>query len=193
MYLIVGLGNPGPEYEHSRHNSGFEVVDRLAEDAGVRYWKTTCGALHGTGKLSLGGGDVAEVALAKPQSFMNLSGGPFTKLCKEYGVAPEDVIVIHDELDIPEGSVRVKRGGGHAGHNGLRSIIDKSGTREFFRVRIGIGRPPGRMPVADYVLQVPRKDAMDTFMAACDTGADAVKSLIANGLEKTQQSFNAKA
>ena len=190
MYLIVGLGNPGEEYEHSRHNAGFEVVERLAEEANVRYWKTTCGSLVGQGKVSLGGGDVADVVLAKPQSFMNLSGGPVTKLLKEFNVSPDELIVVHDELDIPAGSVRVKRGGGHAGHNGLRSIIDKTGTRDFLRVRIGVGRPPGRMPVADFVLQVPRKDAMDEFMGACDHGVDAAKSLMAVGLEKTQQAFN---
>lgn len=189
MYLIVGLGNPGEEYEHTRHNAGFEVIDRLAERANVRYWKNACGSLVGQGVLSIDG-KPEEVVLAKPQSFMNLSGGPVVKLLKQYGIAMDQWIVVHDELDIPAGSVRVKRGGGHAGHNGLRSIIDKTGTRDFLRVRIGVGRPPGRMPVPDFVLQVPRKDAMDEFMQACDKGAEAVCSLIGKGLEKTQQSFN---
>lgn len=189
MYLIVGLGNPGEEYEHTRHNAGFEVIDRLAEEANVRYWKNACGSLVGQGTLSIDG-KREDVVLAKPQSFMNLSGGPVTKLLKQFEIAPDQWIVVHDELDIPAGSVRVKRGGGHAGHNGLRSIIDKTGTRDFLRVRIGVGRPPGRMPVPDFVLQVPRKDAMDDFMQACDKGVLAVRSLIGNGLEKTQQSFN---
>lgn len=189
MYLIVGLGNPGEEYEHTRHNAGFEVIERLAEQANVRYWKNACGSLVGQGVLSIDG-KPEEVVLAKPQSFMNLSGGPVVKLLKQYGIAMDQWIVVHDELDIPAGSVRVKRGGGHAGHNGLRSIIDKTGTRDFLRVRIGVGRPPGRMPVPDFVLQVPRKDAMDEFMQACDKGAEAVCSLIGKGLEKTQQSFN---
>lgn len=189
MYLIVGLGNPGEEYEHTRHNAGFEVIDRLAEEANVRYWKNACGSLVGQGTLSIDG-KREDVVLAKPQSFMNLSGGPVTKLLKQFEIAPDQWIVVHDELDIPAGSVRVKRGGGHAGHNGLRSIIDKTGTRDFLRVRIGVGRPPGRMPVPDFVLQVPRKDAMDDFMQACDKGVLAVRSLIVNGLEKTQQSFN---
>ena len=189
MYLIVGLGNPGEEYEHTRHNAGFEVIDRLAEEANVRYWKNACGSLVGQGTLSIDG-KREDVVLAKPQSFMNLSGGPVTKLLKQFEIAPDQWIVVHDELDIPAGSVRVKRGGGHAGHNGLRSIIEKTGTRDFLRVRIGVGRPPGRMPVPDFVLQVPRKDAMDDFMQACDKGVLAVRSLIGNGLEKTQQSFN---
>ncbi|MDO4854358.1 MAG: aminoacyl-tRNA hydrolase [Coriobacteriia bacterium] len=190
MFLIVGLGNPGEEYEHTRHNAGFEVVDRLAEEAHVNYWKNACGSLVGEGRLPLGGGKYEDVVLAKPQSFMNLSGGPVAKLLKQYAIAPDQWIVVHDELDIPAGSVRVKRGGGHAGHNGLRSIIDKAGTRDFLRVRVGVGRPPGRMPVPDFVLQVPRKDAMDDFVAACDRGAEAAKSLIAVGLEKSQQVYN---
>lgn len=189
MYLIVGLGNPGEEYEHTRHNAGFEVIDRLAEEANVRYWKNACGSLVGQGTLSIDG-KREDVVLAKPQSFMNLSGGPVTKLLKQFEIAPDQWIVVHDELDIPAGFVRVKRGGGHAGHNGLRSIIDKTGTRDFLRVRIGVGRPPGRMPVPDFVLQVPRKDAMDDFVQACDKGVLAVHSLIGSGLEKTQQSFN---
>ncbi len=190
MFLIVGLGNPGEEYEHSRHNAGFEVIDRLAEEANIRYWKNTCGSLVGEGKICLGDGKVEELILAKPQSFMNLSGGPVVKLLKQYNLASDEWIVVHDELDIPAGTTRVKRGGGHAGHNGLRSIIDKTGTRDFLRVRVGVGRPPGRMPVPDFVLQVPRKDAMDEFMHACDRGAEAAKSLMAQGLEKSQQLFN---
>ena len=190
MFLIVGLGNPGKEYEHTRHNAGFEVVDRLAEEARVSYWKNACGSLVGECKLSLGQGVYEDVVLAKPQSFMNLSGGPVAKLLKQYAVAPDQWIIVHDELDIPSGSVRVKRGGGHAGHNGLKSIIDKTGTRDFLRVRVGVGRPPERMPVPDFVLQVPRKDAMDEFLSACDRGAEAAKSLIAVGLEKSQQVYN---
>ena len=185
MYLIVGLGNPGEEYEHTRHNAGFDTVDRIGEEAGARYWKSECGAL--TTKGVLRGEDVV---LAKPQSYMNTSGGPVKQLCNAYGVAPDHLIVVHDELDIDPGTVRVKFGGGHAGHNGLRSICDKLGTRDWFRVRIGIGRPPGRMNVADYVLSRPRKEAEEDFVHAQTLGAEAVLSLIQDGLEKTQQKFN---
>ncbi len=184
-YLIAGLGNPGDEYAHTRHNAGFDTVDLIAEKLGARYWKTECGAL--TAKAVHRDCDFV---LAKPQSFMNTSGGPVKQLMNAYGIDPDHLIVIHDELDIDPGTVRVKFGGGHAGHNGLRSICDKLATRDWFRVRIGIGRPPGRMNVADYVLSLPRKEAKDDFEIACSRGADAVLSLVDRGLEKTQQDFN---
>ena len=185
MFLIVGLGNPGEEYEHTRHNAGFDTVDKIASEIGVRYWKNECGALTGKGTYH----DI-DVVLAKPQSYMNTSGGPVKQLMNAYGVSPDHLAVIHDELDIDPGTIRVKFGGGHAGHNGLRSICDKLGTRDWFRVRCGIGRPPGRMPVADYVLSLPKKDAADDFAQATDLGCEAALFLIEHGLEKTQQKFN---
>ena len=185
MILIVGLGNPGEEYEHTRHNAGFDTVDKIASEIGVRYWKNECGALTGKGAYH----DI-DVVLAKPQSYMNTSGGPVKQLMNAYGVSPDRLVVIHDELDIDPGTIRVKFGGGHAGHNGLRSICDKLGTRDWFRVRCGIGRPPGRMPVADYVLSLPKKDAADDFAQATDLGCEAALFLIEHGLEKTQQKFN---
>lgn len=185
MFLIVGLGNPGEEYEHTRHNAGFDTVDKIASEIGVRYWKNECGALTGKGAYH----DI-DVVLAKPQSYMNTSGGPVKQLMNAYGVSPDHLVVIHDELDIDSGTIRVKFGGGHAGHNGLRSICDKLGTRDWFRVRCGIGRPPGRMPVADYVLSLPKKDAADDFAQAIDLGCEAALFLIEHGLEKTQQKFN---
>lgn len=185
MFLIVGLGNPGEEYEHTRHNAGFDTVDKIASEIGVRYWKNECGALTGKGTYH----DI-DVVLAKPQSYMNTSGGPVKQLMNAYGVSPDHLVVIHDELDIDPGTIRVKFGGGHAGHNGLRSICDKLGTRDWFRVRCGIGRPPGRMPVADYVLSLPKKDAADDFAQATDLGCEAALFLIEHGLEKTQQKFN---
>lgn len=185
MFLIVGLGNPGEEYEHTRHNAGFDTVDKIAAEIGVRYWKNECGALTGKGAYH----DI-DVVLVKPQSYMNTSGGPVKQLMNAYGVSPDHLVVIHDELDIDPGTIRVKFGGGHAGHNGLRSICDKLGTRDWFRVRCGIGRPPGRMPVADYVLSLPKKDAADDFAQATDLGCEAALFLIEHGLEKTQQKFN---
>ncbi|MGN0302600.1 MAG: aminoacyl-tRNA hydrolase [Anaerotardibacter sp.] len=190
MVLIVGLGNPGDEYAHTRHNAGFDTIDLLAEELRVNYWKNTGGALVGEGKLTLPDGEVTEVILAKPQSYMNLSGGPVQNLVKAYKVNPEDVIVVHDELDIPPATIKVKKGGGHAGHNGLKSIIAKCGTREFLRVRVGIGRPPGRMPVPDYVLSCPRKNDKDDFEEAVHKASLACLSLIKNGLAKTQSEFN---
>ena len=115
MQVIVGLGNPGDEYAHTRHNAGFEVIDLLAQRWGVSYWKNACGAMVGEAKVRQSDGSIEKVILAKPQSFMNLSGGPVSHLCREYDEQPSELIVIHDELDIPAGSVRVKKGGGHAG------------------------------------------------------------------------------
>jgi len=185
-YLVVGLGNPGDEYAHTRHNAGFDALDAVAESlGGVSYWKSECGAL--TAKAASQG---VGLVLAKPQGFMNTSGGPVKQLCSKYKITPDHVVVIHDDLDIEADAIRVRFGGGHAGHNGLRSLCDKLGTRDFFRVRIGIGRPPGRMDAADYVLQAPKKDALTSFTQACERGSAAALFLIANGLEKTQQAFN---
>ncbi len=188
MRLIVGLGNPGDEYAHTRHNAGFDTIDLLGEAWGATYWKNKCGAFVAEVKPAALGGE--EIVLAKPQSFMNLSGGPVSKLMKEYGLKPEDVIVIHDDLDLDPGSIRVKQGGGHAGHNGLRSIIDKTGSRDFNRVRVGIGRPPGKMPVVDFVLARPKKEALEDFEQGCQRASEACVSLIQNGLAKTQNTFN---
>ncbi len=187
MYLIVGLGNPGSEYEKTRHNAGFLAVDEIAQDIGARYWKTEGGAL--TAKGSHRG---CEIVLVKPQSYMNTSGGPVKQVMAAYGAAPDQLIVIHDELDIPAGTVKVKRGGGHAGHNGLRSICDKLQTRDWLRVRCGIGRPPGRMPVSDFVLSEPRREAFDEFSAATHQAARAALFLIDEGLEKAQREFNGR-
>lgn len=184
-YLIVGLGNPGQEYAHTRHNAGFDTIDLIACEVGVRYWKTECGALTAKGVWR----DI-DVVLAKPQSYMNTSGGPVKSLMNAYGVSPDHLVVIHDELDIDSGRIRVKFGGGHAGHNGLRSICDKIGTRDWYRIRCGIGRPPGRMNVADYVLSLPKKEAAEDFEAAIDQAAQATLYLLEHGLEKTQQQYN---
>ncbi len=185
MYLIVGLGNPGEKYEHNRHNAGRDTVDVIADEIGANYWKNECGALTAKGTWH-----DTDLILAKPQSFMNLSGGPVKQLCNAYGIEPHQVIIVHDDLDIEPASIRVKFGGGHAGHNGLRSISDKLGTRDWYRVRIGIGRPEGRKPVIDYVLSTPNNDAAEDLDYAKNRAAQAVLTLVDEGLEKTQQAFN---
>lgn len=185
MHLIVGLGNPGEEYAHTRHNAGFEVIDLLAGELRVSYWKSECGAL--TGKTAYRGEDIV---LAKPQSYMNASGGPVKQLAAAYGATADDIVVIHDELDIDPGTIRVKFGGGLAGHNGLKSIAEKLQTKDWARVRIGIGRPPGRMPVVDWVLGTPRKEAWDDFQQAAHLGSQAVLYFLEHGLAKTQQEYN---
>jgi len=146
-WLIVGLGNPGPNYFHNRHNVGHMVVDHLAEKFGVSFKSHKAGALVAEFKMI--GGD--KIILAKSTGFMNLSGAPVHSLLKFYSLDPDRLIVIHDELDIEFGDIRSKFGGGHAGHNGLRDISGKCGP-EYFRIRFGIGRPPGQQAVADYVL-----------------------------------------
>lgn len=185
QWLIAGLGNPGDEYAETRHNAGFRVVDALADEFGARYWKNECGAY--TAKCAYHDDDLV---LAKPQSFMNASGGPVKRLLDAYGIGPDHLVVVHDELDIDPGTVRVKFGGGHAGHNGLRSLCDKLGTHDWFRMRVGIGRPPGRMDVADFVLSVPKGEAADDFRYAIERASLAVCSLLDDGLEKTQSKYN---
>lgn len=184
-WVIAGLGNPGSEYAHTRHNAGFDALDLVAEDVHVRYWKAKDGALFGEGEWR-----GTPVVLVKPQQYMNLSGGPVKAVCARYKVKADHLIVIHDEMDFEPGRVKVKFGGGLAGHNGLKSINEKLGTPDFYRVRVGIGKAPGRMPGADWVLSTPRGDDKEAFEAGLDTARGAALSLIEFGLEKTQQRYN---
>ena len=193
--MVAGLGNPGEEYAATRHNAGFCAIDVLAEKAGVSYWKNQAGAevaVINVNDAEAEGGK-REVVLVKPQSYMNTSGGPISKLCAQYKVGVEELLVIHDELDIPEGDVRVKVGGGHAGHNGLRSIIDKMGGRDFSRIRVGIGNPPGRMPVADFVLKQFRPKELDEFEATCARAADAAGLALTQGVVYARDHVNGGA
>ena len=189
-WLVVGLGNPGPEYATTRHNVGFLVTDLIADQLRVRLARhKRAHALAAEGKLGVPG-SMTHLVLAEPLSFMNESGGPVKALMGFYGVEPDRLVVIHDELDIPFGAIRVKSGGGDNGHNGLKSIRKALGTGDFFRVRVGIDRPPGRQDPADYVLKpfgsTERKELPDVVQRA----ADAVESLITEGLERTQNRFN---
>jgi peptidyl-tRNA hydrolase, PTH1 family len=183
--LVVGLGNPGPRYAGTRHNVGFLVVDLLAERMGGRF------------KAHRGRADVVEgrlagvpVVLAKPRSYMNESGGPIVAVSRFYKVPVDRLTIVHDDLDLPFGTLRLKRGGGDGGHNGLRSATAALGSREYARVRFGIGRPPGRQDPADYVLRdfsaVERKE----LGYLVDRAADAVEALLADGLESAQNKFN---
>lgn len=193
--LVAGLGNPGDEYAETRHNAGFKAVDELARQAGVSYWKNQLGAevaIINVRDEEADGGR-REVVLVKPQSYMNTSGGPISKLCQQYRVKPEEVLVIHDELDIPAGDVRVKVGGGHAGHNGLRSIIDKLGSRDFSRVRVGIGDPPGRMAVADFVLKQFRPKEAEEFADTCARAAEAAALAVTRGVIFARDHVNGSA
>ncbi len=178
IMLVCGLGNPGDEYEHTRHNIGFATVDVIAAREGVRYWKSEGGAATAT--IVRGG---RTVLLAKPQAYMNTSGGPLSKVMRAHKLAPQQVLVIHDEVDLPQGQVRAKFGGGLNGHNGLRSIADKLGTRDFCRLRCGIGRPPGKMQVADYVLRTLKGNFLQDFELEAQDAADLVEAILDKGIE----------
>lgn len=193
--MVAGLGNPGEEYENTRHNAGFRSIDELARRANVSYWKNQSGAEVATINVNDpdAEGGKREVVLVKPQSFMNTSGGPISKLCATYKIAPEELLVIHDELDIPAGDVRVKVGGGHAGHNGLRSIIDKLGSRDFSRIRVGIGNPPGRMQVADFVLKQLRAKEAEEFEDTTYRAAEAAALALTRGVVLARDHVNGAA
>ena len=188
VWLVVGLGNPGPSYAGHRHNIGYMVTDELATRMGSPFRAHKSGRADVVeGRLAIGG---PRVVLARPRCYMNEVGGPVKALATFYKVDPAHVIAIHDELDIAFGTLRIKLGGGDNGHNGLKSMRSSFGTGDFYRVRAGIGRPPGRQDVADFVLSnystTERKELPFQVMDA----ADAVECLITEGLEKTQQRFN---
>jgi peptidyl-tRNA hydrolase, PTH1 family len=185
--LVVGLGNPGPDYAETRHNVGFAVVELLAARAGGgRFSKHRSNADVLEGRLS-----GRRVVLAKPRTYMNVSGGPVAGLLRYYSVAVEDLVVVHDELDLGFGVVRLKRGGGEGGHNGLRSVSGSIGSKEYLRVRFGIGRPPGRQDPADYVLKRFSGAERTELDFAVDLAADATEALLADGLEAAQNKFHA--
>ncbi|MEG3634759.1 aminoacyl-tRNA hydrolase [Micromonospora palythoicola] len=187
-WLVVGLGNPGREYAGNRHNVGFMVADLLAGRLGAKFGRHRRAVAEvAEGRLGLGG---PKLVLAKPLTYMNLSGGPVVSLAQFYKVPPGRVIAVHDELDIGYGQVRVKCGGGEGGHNGLRSMSKSFGTKDYVRVRFGIGRPPGRQDPADYVLSdfgtVERKE-LDFLV---DRAADVVESVVSRGVEPTQNLYH---
>lgn len=183
--LVIGLGNPGPEYERTRHNAGFRVVDLLGENLRATYWKDQAGA--SVAAVRFGEDDLA---LAKPQTFMNLSGKAVKKLLEAYDVPVEKMIVVHDDIDLPEGVVRAKAGGGHGGNNGLRSIHDVLGTDSYLRVRIGAGRPPGRMDPADWVLQEMRPSELEEYDSVLPTAAACVIHILERGVESAMREYN---
>ena len=185
--LVVGLGNPGPNYAKTRHNLGFMVADLLADriGSGFKVHKKS-GAEVTTGRL----GNRA-VVLAKPRVYMNESGRQVGPLAKFYSVSPADVVVVHDELDIDFGRIRLKIGGGEGGHNGLRSVAAALSTKDFQRVRIGVGRPPGRKDPAAYVLENFSAVERPEVPIICEQAADAVELLLAQGLEAAQNTVHA--
>ncbi len=190
-WLVVGLGNPGPRYAGTRHNIGYLVLEELARRMGGSFKAHKSGRADVLeGRLAPPGVDAPRVVLGRARSYMNESGGPVSTLARFYGVAPDHIVAIHDELDIAFGTLRIKLGGGDNGHNGLRSMRASLGTGDFYRVRAGVGRPAGRQDPADFVLSDYSKAERKELPFQIDAAADAVECLIDMGLAETQQRFN---
>ena len=189
-WLVAGLGNPGPGYSGNRHNVGQMVLDELASRMGGSFKSHKSRAQVAEGRIGIGG---PRVILAKPLTYMNLSGGPVSALARFYGIEPENVVAVHDEIDIPFNSVKLKRGGGEGGHNGLRDISKALGTKDYLRVRVGVGRPPGRMDTADWVLKNFGTAESKELPFLVSDGADAVELLVTEGLLAAQQKFHSGA
>jgi PTH1 family peptidyl-tRNA hydrolase len=190
-WLVVGLGNPGPSYAGDRHNVGYLVTDVLAERMGASFRPHKSGRADVVeGRLTAPGTPGPRVVLVRARTYMNESGGPVKQLAAFYKVPTERIVAVHDELDIPFDTMRVKLGGGDNGHNGLRSLRGALGTGDFYRVRVGIGRPPGRQDVSDFVLSSYTSVERKTLPLQVTTAADAVESLLTDGLERTQARFN---
>jgi PTH1 family peptidyl-tRNA hydrolase len=187
-WLVVGLGNPGPTYAATRHNVGYLVTDELARRMGRGFRAHKSGRAEVVeGRLQVGG---PRLVLGRARSYMNESGGPVAALSTFYKISADRLVVVHDELDIPFETIRVKLGGGDNGHNGLRSIRGSLGTGDFYRVRVGVGRPPGRRSAADFVLSPYSADERKLLPLQVDRAADAVESILEAGLERTQSLFN---
>ena len=187
-WLVVGLGNPGPRYESTRHNVGQMVVDELARRRGATFKSHRSNAQVAETWLAPGR---SKLVLAKPNSFMNVSGGPVSGLAAFFGIDPERTIVVHDELDIPFDTIKLKIGGGHGGHNGVRDVAKALDTPEFTRVRVGIGRPPGRQDAADWVLDPFGATERVQLPLLIGDAADAVELLVGEGLLAAQQRYHA--
>jgi PTH1 family peptidyl-tRNA hydrolase len=187
MYLIIGLGNPGSRYQFTRHNIGFMVLEKIATRWEVDLKQKSFDALWNRGKIA-----GTDVLLAMPQTFMNLSGNAVRKLLAYFKVDVNHLIVIHDDLDLPFGSVRLKTGGGDAGHKGLNSIITCLGSADFMRVRMGIGRPSGRTPVEDYVLQRFDSEETDLLQPIVQLASEAVADIVTSGMQQAMAKYHTK-
>jgi peptidyl-tRNA hydrolase, PTH1 family len=193
--MVIGFGNPGPRYAGNRHNVGAMVVQELASRGSVTLTTHKARAAATTVRIGtvLGGAPGPKAVLGIPTTYMNESGGPVKALMSFFSVEPDRLIVVHDELDIPAGDVRLKLGGGEGGHNGLRSISSSLGTKDYVRVRVGIGRPPGRMDPADYVLRDFSAAERKELPFLLGDAADAVEMVLTHGLTAAQQKFHAPA
>lgn len=188
-WLIIGLGNPGPEYENTRHNIGAMVVSQMAQTAKAKFSSHKARANVAEFRMGVGV-EAPSLILATLRCYMNESGGPTKALADFYKIKGDHIIIAHDELDIPYQAIRVKFGGGDNGHNGLKSITSALGSGDYFRLRLGIGRPPASQSPADFVLKPFSSAERKTMEEYLITGAQATESLVQYGLEKTQQNFN---
>lgn len=188
-WLVIGLGNPGPAYANTRHNVGHMVVDTMARSMGATFKRHKSGAVVVEGRLGIGG---PRVVLAKSTGYMNTSGGPTSALAKFYDVAPDRILAVHDEIDIPFDTLKLKKGGGEGGHNGLRDISKALNTKDYVRVRVGVGRPPGRMDTADYVLKAFSSAESKELPSLLVDAADAVEMIMTAGLTEAQQKYHAR-
>lgn len=184
-FILVGLGNPGREYRGNRHNVGFMTIDRLSEAFAIKISKVQAKALVGSGQW-----EGRKIILVKPQTYMNLSGDAVGSLLRYYKVPLAQLMVAHDDLDLPVGVIRLRPGGGSAGQKGVASTINKVGTQNFPRLRIGIGRPPGQMAAADYVLQNFSKADQEIIDPTIDRAVEAIKVFIRDGLDAAMNQFN---
>lgn len=189
-WLVVGLGNPGAQYEATRHNVGQMALDVLATRIGGKFSAHKTRARVAEGRLRPGG---PKLILAKSNGYMNTSGGPVSALANYFGIPPERIIALHDDLDLPFDSIKLKLGGGHGGHNGLRDIAKALGTPDYLRVRIGVGRPPGQQDPADFVLKPFGSSERGNLPVLLEDAADAAEGLIDEGLTATQQRFHGRA
>ena len=188
MYIIVGLGNPGKEYAHTRHNVGFETIDILADRMGIEVEEKKHKGLCGKGILA-----GQKVILLKPQTYMNLSGESVRAAADFYKVDPEDILVIYDDIDLPAGEVRIRKSGGPGTHNGMRDIVGKLGTENFPRVRCGIGAPEHKGELISYVLQRLSGEKLELLQRTAEQAAQAAKIILQEGIHAAQQEYNKKA
>ncbi len=185
--LVVGLGNPGKAYEKTRHNVGFMVLDRIAETYAIRFDKEKFNGLMGRGRI-----EGIDTLLVKPLSYMNRSGGPVRRIAGYFDIRTRDMVVVHDDIDLEFGRIKIKEKGGHGGHNGLRSLMDALGGGDFARLRIGIGRSEAGRDVVDHVLETFRQEEFKAMESIVDRSRDAVVSILCHGARESMNEFNRK-
>jgi PTH1 family peptidyl-tRNA hydrolase len=186
MWLFVGLGNPGRRYRETPHNAGFQVCDRFIERARLGAQSRKFQGVFARGRF-----EGEDVAVLKPETYMNLSGESVAEAVRYLPVVPENIVVVFDDMDLPEGKLRLRKSGGHGGHNGIRSIIDGLGTSEFPRLRVGVGRPPGGRDATGHLLSTVREGERERFSKTVDRAADALETIVRDGFEAAMNRFNA--